>query len=738
MWFVHPALAGIAVVTGLIPVVIHLLNRRRHRRVPFAAMRFLLAAYRRSARRVWLEQWLLLLTRVVLLVFLGLALARPFVPASALLGARLGRVQRVILVDNSRSMNARIESGETRFDAAQRAANTLCASFPEGDTVRVLPLAGINPASTPLPPVYAVADQRALRERLAQITPTQTRDDPAAALARVKQLIAQTPHAPGNWAVYVISDFCGPAWRGPESAQVETLERTVQTDRTAPALAAAQALFEQADVTLAAVDQVHRDNVAITQLALEAPLVSLSAPVHFAVEVTNLGPRSVTDLSLQFKRDDQIVRRQALPTLEAGAATIVGVSTAFATAGTHAVEARLAHTLPDALADDDSRLLSVEVRERLPVLLVDGRPGRTRLDGQTGYLATAWAPRSPDTPESAVRTSTVTEADLIGEPLADYDLIALCNVQHLTSAQWQLLERYVHDGGGLLVFAGDLLSADNYNRYGWCEGEGMLPGRFAAPALAAGDGGVYTQLSQDDLTHPLVSEFTELSESGLFLARIWQYLKFEPTPATSQVLIEYKNKDPFLVMRSWGQGKVLVCTTTANMDWNNLAAKGDFVSLAGNILAALIPPRGVHRNVTVGDMLREPLTPRQSALSQQVFLEGAPLGTGKLVPRAGGLEFEYGPVTQAGAYRLTIGEEQVEFAVVVDPVESELRPCGLAKLRAGAGSKVRVVTAEDLAGEAPAAARTHELATGFAGFVILLLLLDTALSLWLGSRREGA
>ena len=40
--FIHPALAGAALATGLIPVLIHLINRRRHRRVSWAAMSFLL------------------------------------------------------------------------------------------------------------------------------------------------------------------------------------------------------------------------------------------------------------------------------------------------------------------------------------------------------------------------------------------------------------------------------------------------------------------------------------------------------------------------------------------------------------------------------------------------------------------------------------------------------------------------------------------------------------------------
>ena len=53
--FVHPSLAPLALGLAAVPLVIHLINRRRFRRVPWAAMGFLLAASRRSARRIRLE-----------------------------------------------------------------------------------------------------------------------------------------------------------------------------------------------------------------------------------------------------------------------------------------------------------------------------------------------------------------------------------------------------------------------------------------------------------------------------------------------------------------------------------------------------------------------------------------------------------------------------------------------------------------------------------------------------------
>src|SRR5579871_6124133 len=69
------ATAAVAAGAAAVPVVIHLLNRRRYRIVDWAAMRFLLAAQKQNLRRLRLEQWLLLAVRTLILLLLVAAMA---------------------------------------------------------------------------------------------------------------------------------------------------------------------------------------------------------------------------------------------------------------------------------------------------------------------------------------------------------------------------------------------------------------------------------------------------------------------------------------------------------------------------------------------------------------------------------------------------------------------------------------------------------------------------------------
>src|SRR3954463_5366686 len=67
--------AGLAAVS--IPIIIHILNRRRFKTVTWAAMDFLLRAMKKNRRRLRFEQWVLLATRCLVVFLLGMALARP-------------------------------------------------------------------------------------------------------------------------------------------------------------------------------------------------------------------------------------------------------------------------------------------------------------------------------------------------------------------------------------------------------------------------------------------------------------------------------------------------------------------------------------------------------------------------------------------------------------------------------------------------------------------------------------
>lgn len=109
-----------------IPVIIHLLNRRRHRTVKWAAMSFLLRATRESRGKKKLKHIIILTCRALAIAALVFALARPLL--SGLLGWGSGKLDTVILVlDRSASMEQRYnESGISKRESViQRVQQSL-------------------------------------------------------------------------------------------------------------------------------------------------------------------------------------------------------------------------------------------------------------------------------------------------------------------------------------------------------------------------------------------------------------------------------------------------------------------------------------------------------------------------------------------------------------------------------------------------------------------------------------
>jgi len=733
--FVHPGIAAAAAACGLIPVVIHLINRRRHRRVPWAAMVFLLAANRRSARRMWLEQWLLLAVRVVLIVLAGWAVARPYLPVSALLPVASERLHRVIVLDNSGSMNAVADASQSRFAQAKAFAEKLLASFNARDAVSLVTLS--EPAEAVI--AHPAYDHRFVREQLASIHPSSRTTDVSGAMSLVAAMLKDPDVPRGNHVVYVISDFAGSNWlagAGQETPAVTALRRIARVDTDSAV-----------DVHLIQVPGMEGGNLAVTRLQRESALVGTTIPVRIEAEVTNLGSVTVTGATFQLRRDGDIVRREPLKALAPQERLVIPVTTLFSSEGAHTLGARVVVAGDDLMSDDNGRYLALDVHDATPVLLVDGRPGSSLIAGQAGYLATALSPSRSHRPHadttgksdpiSPIAAQVISLGELGSENLDRYYVIALCNVSRLSADRWKQLDAYVRAGGGLLVFAGDLVDAENYNRFGYDDGHGLMPGRFARLPVTPGNGNS-TELLLTDPPHPIVGEFVDHPGSGLFSARVDRYLPLSVESQHADTILTYADKTPAVVVSRRELGRVAVVTTSADMAWTNLPAKGDFVALMYHLVAHLSRDQQSGRNLTVGREAIEPLSAVESAMPlrltgpEQVALSPSVIAVGD------SLAATYGPLDVPGFYTLSVGTRQRVTAVNV-PLEESLTEVSAPDLLAQAtGLPVHSLEAFGKDPKSAASARVTELATLSMYAVLALLFLEPFLAMWFAAARDGA
>src|SRR5258708_31677165 len=110
MPFLAPGLLGFLTLAS-VPIIIHLLNRRRFLRIDWAPMKYLKLTIKSNRRRLRIEQFILLAVRTLAVLFLILAVGRPIL-ASTGLGAWLGgrsRTSRIIVIDDSLTMGYQID-----------------------------------------------------------------------------------------------------------------------------------------------------------------------------------------------------------------------------------------------------------------------------------------------------------------------------------------------------------------------------------------------------------------------------------------------------------------------------------------------------------------------------------------------------------------------------------------------------------------------------------------------------
>ncbi|KAB2641129.1 MAG: hypothetical protein DVB25_02850 [Verrucomicrobia bacterium] len=199
MLFLNPLLLWFLLAAS-IPVVIHLLNRRRHKTIHWAAMQFLLKATRESRGKKKLRHFLILACRTLGLAALIVAAARPIV--SGLLGWGGGAIDVVVLVlDRSASME--IKPGDGMNPRRQIVLEKVREAMKNLGSARLVLIDSASglPQEVPSPDVLA---------ELSSTAATDSSADFATLLTRAAEFLAETP---GRAEVWLASDLQTSNWQ---------------------------------------------------------------------------------------------------------------------------------------------------------------------------------------------------------------------------------------------------------------------------------------------------------------------------------------------------------------------------------------------------------------------------------------------------------------------------------------------------------------------------------------------
>lgn len=534
MSLLHAGLAAGAALAAL-PVILHLFMRQTPKHVVFPALRLIRERQKRSKKRLRVKNWFLLLARMAVLALMALALARPTLYSQVPIGDQSVPTALGLVFDTSLSMKYK-DRDKTRLDEAKERAREIISKLPDSSLVFVVDSS--IPGSTGLSPAAAL-------KRIDELTTHAVSRPLNVAMGEVYEAVAAADK-PAR-VVYVLTDLARTAWDTDRPA--EGLDKVEKIKKSK---AGRMATF----VVRLAPGEIHNVEVEAAEPSRET--ATEGEPIEILTRVRSQGPgkepvvRTVEFYIDGVKKNQKIVRIApdhpeeivfpAPPTLKEGEL--------------HRGEIVVTGA-PDPYEDDDRRFFTLRIRPPLKVLVIADRA----VDGN--FVAAALDPETPAAGARTFRVERNTTAEFQARDkasLSNYACIFLTNVAELDQESWGALNGYVHQGGGLVVGAGNRCDAANYG--GEIPGQ-LLPAQLDHPSPRR----EITFGKVTDLTHPLFQRYGRDLDAQLVQVPVYHHweLKAQAQPIEgTRTLVTYTDGTPALLERSFKgprTGRVLLWTT---------------------------------------------------------------------------------------------------------------------------------------------------------------------------------
>jgi hypothetical protein len=619
VFFLHPIyLFGL--LAASLPILIHLLNRRKLNRIRFPAVRFILLSQKRISRSYRLRHWLLLALRTLAVVFLALLLANPIFQTGAGLFAGGGPVALVIVLDNSLSMTWSADGNG--FKRAKEAARLLISSLNEGDRAALIPT-----HATGKEPFRLKAEKEVLFKELERLEIADGTANLSLALTKAYELLNEPV---GQKEIRLITDMALTGWDQFSTSSLKQYDPSIplKTIRTGK---------QQAPL-----------NGTIKEVRLAGQGVGVNLPIRFEAIVANFGAAEIKDALVQLNIDGQN-KEQKLISIPARGEAAVSFQTQMTQAGPHVGRLILKK---DGLAGNTTTHFGLDAQDKLRILVVDGDPQTSLVQSETFFLTRALNPAGER--DSSLYLPTAIIADgLNAVSLDPYQVVVLCNVSTIPDSLVPRLQSYLRQGGGLLIFGGDRVQMENYNARLAQSSPPMLAAQMKEKKSGPESGG--EKIDKLDPSHPALQGFSDpILLDSIKSARVWGYSR---TAAPGRAaLISLANGDPLLIEHKVGAGRVLFFATSADRDWTDLPVKTAYLPLVQSLTNYLAGGKrgAMDPGIAVGSPKEFSLPPSYVGKNLKIIKPNKLEAEVPLIPQKDRASASFQENDRAGIYRLSL------------------------------------------------------------------------------------
>lgn len=627
------AIAG--AIGASIPLVIHLLNRERARRLIFSTVRFIQMSHQTNVQRHKLKRLLLLLMRILMLILLGLAFARPYFAQDAASAPELGGVRNaVIILDTSYSMQY-----EEVFTLAKQEANKRLDSLDRADAVALILSADKVRKVLPID-----SEHNHIKTAIENAEPTDYTTDYLDAIQTAQEILDSV--SLGLKQIYLIGDLQKSGW-----------ENFLETDR----------LGHDIDIEFVNVGAEQPSNLAITDINVPPVILIEQKDSELVARIHNYGNEKVEKLTVNLYIDENKTETTQLD-IEPGKSIDASFKMKI-DLQPQSVHTGWVEIGEDALDVDNRQYFTVQSMKSIKVHCINGEQKTSDIEDESFYLTKALQNIGA---ESA--PIKFTESIIFPKSISpgQYDVLILANLNSITPADAERLKTYVSGGGALIITVGDRVDSSVYQQQ---LGETDSPLMPCTLLQAVGDPigkEEFQIIATVDYRHPIFMPFSNPNHGDFGKGRFYRYFHAVPTTEAT-VIAAFDDGNPALIEKMYGNGRVLCFTSTIDREWNDLPIHAVYLPFLHETIKYLALQQGSSLpEYMVGDGIE--YNGSQDAAGKEVAVYdpyGEEIRT--TLNEQGNLFYEN--TENPGIYSVHSSDESPHYFVVnIDSTESDLTP----------------------------------------------------------------
>lgn len=602
---------------------------------------------------------LLLLLRVLAILFIIAALARPLLPVSWLGDAG----PRAIFLILDTSLSTSLVDGNTTVHARmQEKAGKLLDQLTPSDSIQVI-VARETPVFLTSHPVDGTPEQiQRLRRDINALEPTLgTANFPAAIQ---KALAAEEDLEKMARIITVIADDQAHGWSLDDATIWDKLQQQIDLAKIPTIINLDR--VQGTDISIA--------NISIDHLQTTRTVTAVNQAVAVEAIIHNRGTAASTGGILHWYANDVSLGISTVGPIPVGSKETVSMNHRFESSGVYDIWCEL--DVAEPLKMDNSAHLVFTVTDDLPVLVVDGSQLTDPLTTDIGYLMAslgavgASEERQSPTWNSGFSPKVISPGELATLDLTPYRTLVLANPRRLDEDTMRRLQDYVYSGGGLFLALGDGITTGEFNDTWYRNGVGLSP----LPALSVigdlTDRETFSHLQPPSQNHLATQLLADLQRLDIDRVQVFRRHQFDELVALdTSILLKLEHGDAFAIENNSGKGRCIILGAPLGLAWSNLPICQSYVALVHEWLWYLATPSFPQHNLTLGERIE---------LGSQDFSEDSAASIVRPDHRSAELlatednVLSYSNTTLPGLYTVSTGTSEFPYYINRDAGESDL------------------------------------------------------------------